>query len=124
MRRLAVSLVVTGALAMSAGIAAASPQSRTGGATTGGSGGACSEAPNPVAVGRIYTITGTRLPANQLVSVAVADAAGSQWGSVQTSASGTITFTGPATVRGGYAVTIGSTGKHGGTLASCSFSAA
>jgi hypothetical protein len=123
MRRLATTLVVAGALAGATGIAAASPPPKNGGTTTGGSAGSCSESPNPVAVGGTYTITGTRLPANQLVSVAVRDAAGSQWGSVQTSATGALTFTGPATVRGSYSVTISGSGKHAGTLGSCSFSA-
>jgi hypothetical protein len=116
-------MLVVGALAAASGIAAASPPSKSGGGTTGGSTGSCGESPNPVAVGATYTIRGSGLPANQLVSVAVTDAAGTQWGSVQTSATGAMSFTGPATVRGGYAVTISGSGKHASTLASCTFSA-
>ena len=90
---------------------------------SGSTSGTCAESPNPVAVGGIYTIAGSRLPASQLVNVSVTDARGTQWGSVMTSSTGTMTFTGQATVAGSYSVKITGGGRKASTYASCGFSA-
>jgi hypothetical protein len=98
-----------------------------GAAHLGGSGtstsGSCSESPNPVAVGRTYTITGSHLPANQLVSVQVGDAKGVQIVTVMTTSTGTLIATGQASVAGSYSVAITGGGRRGGTLATCGFRA-
>ena len=92
-------------------------------AGSGSTSGTCSESPNPVAVGGIYTITGSHLAANQLVNVQVSDAKGTQIVSVITTSTGTLTATGQATVAGSYSVKITGGGRKVSTYASCGFSA-
>jgi hypothetical protein len=106
-----------------AGVGTAAYAARpSGGGSTGSA--TCSEAPNPVRVGGIYTISGSHLPANQLVNVQVNDAKGAQVVTVMTTSTGTLVATGQATVAGSYTVTIGGGGRHGGGLATCGFRAA
>ena len=98
-------------------IAPAPAQAR---AASGTASGTCSEAPNPVAVGSTYTVSGSHLPAGQIVSVTVTDPAGSQWGSVRTTSTGTLTYAGVAAVAGSYTVRI-TGGSKGNLLATCGF---
>jgi hypothetical protein len=81
----------------------------------------CSESPNPVQVGGIYTITGAHLPANQIVNVQVRDAKGAQVVTVMTTSTGTLLATGQASVAGSYSVAITSGGRKVSTLATCGF---
>ena len=105
------------------GLATGAEAAHQSGSGSGSTSGTCSESPNPVTVPGTYTVTGARLPANQLVNVSVSDAAGTQWGSVMTSSTGTMTFTGQATVVGSYSVKITGGGRKASTYASCGFSA-
>jgi hypothetical protein len=111
------ALVAVAGLATAAG---AAHQGSSGPSTSG----SCSESPNPVRVGGIYTISGSHLPANQLVNVQVSDAKGAQVVTVMTNPTGTLFAPGHASVAGSYTVTIGGGGRHGGGLATCGFRAA
>jgi hypothetical protein len=90
------------------------------GSASGSTSGTCSESPNPVALGALYTVTGAHLPAGQIVSVSVTDPKGTQWGSTLTTATGTLTFVGQAAVAGSYSVRI-TGGSKGSLLATCGF---
>jgi hypothetical protein len=83
----------------------------------------CGVAPNPVALGSLYTVSAANLGANRLVSVKVADATGTQAGSVLTDARGSATYVGQASVAGGYSVRITDTSRKAILLATCTFSA-
>ena len=91
--------------------------------TAGTASGSCSEAPNPVAVGSTYTVSGSHLPAGQIVNVTVTDPAGTQWGSVRTTSTGTLTYAGVASVVGSYSVRITDSSRKANLLASCAFKA-
>jgi hypothetical protein len=114
-RRVAFAMLALAAIAGLATAAGAAHQS------SGSASGSCSESPNPVAVGGIYTITGSHLPANQLVNVKVSDAKGAQIVTVMTTSTGTLTATGQASVSGSYSVAITSGGRKVSTLATCGF---
>jgi hypothetical protein len=113
----AIALVAVAGLATAAYAAHPSGSGSTGSAS-------CSESPNPVRVGGIYTISGSHLPANQIVNVQVSDAKGAQVVTVMTTSTGTLIATGQASVAGSYTVTIGGGGRKGGSLATCGFQAA
>jgi hypothetical protein len=91
-------------------------------AGAGTASGTCSVTPNPVAVLATYTVSGSHLPAGQIVSVTITDPAGTQWGSVRTTSTGTLTYAGQASVAGSYSVRI-TGGTKGSLLATCGFSA-
>ena len=117
-RRLAFMIAAAsiGSLVIAPGTALARP-------TAGTASGTCSEAPNPVAVGGIYTVSGAHLPAGQIVSLTITDPKGTQWGSVRTTSTGTLTYAGQASVAGSYSVRI-TGGSKGSLLATCGFRAA
>jgi hypothetical protein len=114
-RRLAYIIAATaiGSLVLAPGTAGARAAAPT-------ASGTCSEAPNPVAVGAMYTVTGAHLPAGQIVSVSVSDPKGTQWVSTRTTSTGTLTATGRAANAGSYSVRI-TGGSKGSLLATCGF---
>jgi hypothetical protein len=89
-------------------------------ATSGTASGSCSVAPNPVAVGSTYTVSGAHLPAGQIVSLTITDPKGTQWGSVRTTSTGTLIYSGQASNAGSYSVRI-TGGSKGSLLATCGF---
>jgi hypothetical protein len=117
-RLVAASSLIAMIVAMGAGGADARPSGST--TTTSGS---CSVTPNPAAVGKTYTVLGSRLGAGRIVNVLVTDSAGTQWGSVQTDSTGSMQYVGVAAVSGGYSVKVTDSGRKAATLASCAFSA-
>jgi hypothetical protein len=119
-RRVAFAVLALAVVAGLATAAGAAHQAGSGSPTSG----SCSESPNPARVGGIYTITGSHLPASQLVNVQVSDAKGTQVVTVMTSSTGTLIANGQAGVAGAYTVTIGGGGRKGGVLATCGFRAA
>lgn len=104
------------------GLATAAEAARP--APSSGGSASCSESPNPVAVRGIYTITGSHLPANQIVGVTVRDPKGAQTVTVMTTSTGTLRATGQASVAGSYSVAITGGGRKVSTLATCGFRAA
>lgn len=93
-----------------------------GGGTSGG--GSCYVTPNPVAVGSMYTVYGSKLGTNLSVNVKVTDSHGTTTLMNYTGTSGSITVSSYASWSGAYGVSIVSTGGHKTQLlASCSFQA-
>lgn len=92
---------------------------------TSGGGGSCYVTPNPVAVGSMYTVYGSKLGTNLSVNVNVSDTYGTTTLMGYTGASGSIIVSSYASWSGAYAVAIVSTGGHHKSqpLASCSFQA-
>jgi len=121
MKRAGVALLIAAAaVAGPAVVSQARPQSGAGG--TGGGGGKCWANPNPVAVGSVYQMQGSGMPAGRIVNIYVSDTQGTSWVSVMTSSSGSFSVDRYSGVAGSSSVRVTNSDRKQSTVASCSFS--
>ena len=84
--------------------------------------GSCSVAPNPVAVGATWTMSGSNLGASKNFTVTVSDAGGTQYFFLASTSTGTMTFSWHSYYAGTSSVAIvDASGRKASTVASCSF---